>query len=484
MTRSHIAAVSSGAERSSKEALTALLNRQREAFEADPYPSAEQRIADIKRLKDALIKHEKMLAEAMNRDFGCRSADESLIGDILPSVMGARYAAGKVRKWMKPQRRHVSQLHQPAKARVVYQPLGVVGIVVPWNYPVYLAMGPLISALAAGNRAMIKVSEFAPETGKAVRQVLGECFDEDKVAVIEGDAEVAQAFTSLPFDHLLFTGSTPVGRLVMKAAAEHLTPVTLELGGKSPTVIDGDIPMNMAVERFLWGKDINAGQTCVATDYILCPESRVDELLDSARKLQRKLYPDEMNNGDFASIINERQFERLQGWLEEVEGTEARVVPLGGDDLRPDPERRRFPLTAVVNPPNHTKVAQEEIFGPILPIFTYRNLDDAAAMIRRGTRPLALYVMSLSKDVQDFFIRNTHAGGMCINDSVMQVVQDDLPFGGIGASGIGHYHAKEGFITFSHAKSVFERGKTSFASLVFPPYGRWSHKLVRKLYMR
>ncbi|MBA1145963.1 coniferyl aldehyde dehydrogenase [Ectothiorhodospiraceae bacterium WFHF3C12] len=484
MTRSHIAAVDSGEQRSSREALTALLNRQREAFEADPYPSAEQRIEDITRLKDALIKHEKMLAEAMNSDFGCRARDESLLGDVLPSVMGARYAAGKVRKWMKPERRHVSPLHQPAKARVVYQPLGVVGIVVPWNYPVYLAMGPLIAALAAGNRAMIKVSEFAPETGKAVRQVLDECFDEDKVAVIEGDAEVAQAFTALPFDHLLFTGSTAVGRLVMKAAAEHLTPVTLELGGKSPTIIDDEIPMDMAVERFLWGKDINAGQTCVATDYILCPESRVDELLASARKLQKRLYPDEMSNPDFASIINERQFERLSGWLDEVRNTDARVEPLGGSDLRPDPEKRRFPLTAVVNPPADTKVAQEEIFGPLLPIITYRDLEDAASIIRRGTRPLALYVMSLNKDVQEFFIRNTHAGGMCINDSVMQVAQDDLPFGGVGASGIGHYHAREGFLTFSHAKSVFERGKLSFANLVFPPYGRWSHKLVRKLYMR
>jgi coniferyl-aldehyde dehydrogenase len=484
MNRSHIAAVPAGEHAASREALSELLQRQRRAFEAAPYPSAEQRIADIKRLKDAIIRHEGNLTRALDSDFGCRAADESLMGDILPSVMAARYTAGKVRKWMKPERRHVSQLHQPAKARVYYQPLGVVGIVVPWNYPVYLALGPLISALAAGNRAMIKVSEYAPETGRAIRQLLAECFDEDQVAVVEGEAEVAQAFTSLPFDHLLFTGSTPVGRLVMKAAAENLTPVTLELGGKSPTVIDDTIPMDTAVERFLWGKDLNAGQTCVATDYILCPTARVDELLESTRRLQRRLYPDELNNPDYASIINERQFERLNGWLEEVRGTDARMETPGGDDLRPDPEKRRFPLTVVVNPPEDTKVAKEEIFGPILPVMTYDTLDEAASYIRARPRPLALYVMSLNKDVQEFFIRNTHAGGMCINDSVMHVAQEDLPFGGVGASGIGHYHAREGFITFSKAKSVFQRGKLSFASLVFPPYGRWTHNLVKKLYMR
>jgi len=466
------------------ESLKSLLDRQRAAFNAAPYPSAEERVSDITRLKDHTVAYEKRLAKAMDADFGGRSGDESLIGDILPSVMAARYAAKKVRTWMKPERRSVSPLYQPAKAMVIYQPLGVVGIVVPWNYPVYLALGPLISALAAGNRAMIKVSEFAPETGRVLKEMLAECFPEDQVAVVEGEADVAQAFTALPFDHLLFTGSTQVGRLVMRAAAENLTPVTLELGGKSPTIIDEHIPMDTAVERFLWGKGLNAGQTCVATDYVLCPDSRLEELLDSASRLHRKLYPDEINNPDYTSIVNDRQFKRLNDWLEEVRGTGARIETLGGDNLKPDPSARAFPLTVVVNPPQHTKVAQEEIFGPILPIVTYRTLEEAAEYVRARPRPLAMYVMSFKKAVQDFFIRHTHAGGMSINESVMHVAQDDLPFGGVGDSGIGHYHGKEGFITFSKPKAIFLRGKLSFTNLIFPPYGRWTHKLVKRLYLR
>lgn len=484
MNGSQAAAAAAQQAPTSKEALTGVLERQRAAFNAAPYPSAEQRIDDIRRLKDRTVAYEQELTSAMNTDFGRRAPEESLFGDILPSVMAARYAAKKVRKWMKPERRHVHPLYQPAKARVFYQPVGVVGIVVPWNYPVYLALGPLIAALAAGNRAMIKVSEYAPETGRVLRRLLAECFDEDQVAVVEGDAEVARAFSALPFDHLLFTGSTAVGRMVMKAAAENLTPVTLELGGKSPTIIDEQIPMDTAVERFLWGKDLNAGQTCVATDYVLCPESRVEELLASARELQRRLYPNELENGDYASIINERQFSRLNDWLEEVRGTGARVESLSGDDLRPDAAQRRFPMTVVVNPPQNTKVAREEIFGPIMPVVTYRSLDEAAEYVRARPRPLALYLMSFRKSVQEFFIRNTHAGGMAINDSVMHVAQDDLPFGGIGESGIGHYHGKEGFITFSKPKAVFERGKMSFTSMIFPPYGRWSHKLIKRLYLR
>jgi len=471
----------SGADR---DAMAALLQRQRTGFNLEPFPSARQRKADLQRLGRKTVEYQQALTEAMSQDFGGRAPQESIIGDILPSVMALRHNARRVRRWMRPEPRSVHPLYWPARAEVVYQPLGVVGVVVPWNYPVFLALGPLASILAAGNRAMIKVSEHAPETGKVLKMLLADCFPDSRVAVIQGDADVARAFTGLPFDHLLFTGSTAVGRRVMQAAADNLTPVTLELGGKSPVIIDDSMNMDTAVERFLWSKTLNAGQTCVAADYVLCPGHRVEELVQSCRRVHRRLYPDELHNPDYASIINQPQFIRLHQWLAQARHAGARVETPGGPDLQPDPYRRRFPLTLVIDPPRDTPMAQQEIFGPILPVLTYQGLDDAAAHIRAGTRPLALYVMSHKAGVQDFFIRNTHAGGMAINDAALQVVQDDLPFGGVGHSGMGHYHGREGFITFSNAKSVFRRGRLSFNKLIFPPYGRWGHRLLSWLYLR
>ncbi|SKA66058.1 coniferyl-aldehyde dehydrogenase [Enterovibrio nigricans DSM 22720] len=370
----------------------------------------------------------------------------------------------------------------PAKVAVHYQALGVVGIIVPWNFPITLSLIPLITALAAGNRVMIKMSEFTPLTNQAVRALLADAFSEDKVCIVEGDVAVATAFTKLPFDHLLFTGSTEVGKKVMEAASANLTSVTLELGGKSPVIVAPDVDMTLAAERVLFGKNLNAGQICVAPDYAFVHEEKLDEFVEALRVQWQKAYPKGLQSKDRTAIINERQFTRLTDIIKDTEQQGLTVIPLA--DPAALPTQRKLALHLVVNPPVNSSIMQQEIFGPLLPIITYNDVHDVIHTLHHQPRPLALYLMSFEKEFIQYVIRNTHSGSIAVNDTIMQVAIDDAPFGGVGASGLGHYHGIEGFRTFSHAKTVLQRGKFNPGKLFTPPYGRWWQKIALKLFLR
>ncbi|WP_101674239.1 coniferyl aldehyde dehydrogenase [Alloalcanivorax mobilis] len=465
------------------ERMRAVFAAQQTAARRQPYPGAAQRIEHIKQLKPMLLDNMDAWIEALNADFGNRSADETKLAELLTSVEGIKYHARHLSKWMKPAKRKVGAAQWPGKVWVEYQPLGVVGIIVPWNYPLYLAIGPLLSALAAGNRVMIKMSESTPRTGALLEELIGKTFAEEHVAVINGEVEVAAAFSSLPFDHLLFTGSTSVGKHIMRAAAENLTPVTLELGGKSPCIIGQDFPMKDAAERIAFGKCLNSGQTCVAPDYILCPEQRVDEFVDAWKSQVAKHYPTMLDNPDYTSIINERQHRRLTGYLQEANDKGARVVEINpaNEDFS---NSRKIPHTLVLNVSDEMKIAHDEIFGPIMLVVPYKTLDDAIAYVNERPRPLALYYFDWNADNGQRVLHETHSGGVCLNDTITQVGVDDIPFGGVGPSGMGHYHGQEGFLTFSKAKGVYKKGKMNATKHILPPYGRGMQKLVYKLLLK
>lgn len=457
--------------------------QQRQHFASNPYPAIATRLATLKKLRAAILANQERLCQALSQDFGNRSDGDSKMADIMPTVMGLNYTIKHLAKWAKPAKRHVGILFQPASASVMYQPLGVVGIITPWNYPVFLSLGPLTTAIAAGNRAMIKMSEFTPKTNQVIRALLAEVFSDEEVAVITGGASVAGDFSEQAFDHLLFTGSTNIGKKVMACAANNLTPVTLELGGKSPTIIAEDVDINNAVSRFLLGKTLNAGQTCVAPDYILCPKEKVAELERAIEKNFTRMYPSVADNKDYTSIINSAQLQRLQSYLTDAKDKGAKVNYLGKDSVQTCLENGKLPLAVVTGASDDMRMMQEEIFGPILPIIPYDTLDDAIAYVNARPRPLALYLCSYEQHSQQRVLEQTHAGGVCINDAAMHVAQDDLPFGGIGPSGMGQYHGHEGFLTFSKAKPVFKKGKINTASNAFPPYGKLIHKLIYKLFL-
>ncbi|USD38096.1 coniferyl aldehyde dehydrogenase [Ferrimonas sp. SCSIO 43195] len=457
--------------------------QQRAAFQQMPMPSVEARIHSLQRLKAALLAHKDRLCEALNQDYDGRSTQDTLISDILPCIMNIKYSCKRLKKWARPERRHAGLLLSPAKVEVHYQPLGVVGIVVPWNFPVMLSLGPLITAIAAGNRAMVKLSEFTPHTNAVLVQMLASAFDHDEVACIEGDAKLAAQFTSLPFDHLLFTGSTNIGRHVMHAAADNLTPVTLELGGKSPVIVGPDVDIDNAVERMSYGKCLNAGQICVAPDYVLVPRDKLDDFVSSYQKNFSLMYPKGVHSRDYGSVINDRQYQRLLGLLEDATAKGATAIPCAEGQHRDD-SRQRLTTHLLLNTTEEMTVLQEEIFGPLLPVIPYDSIDDALDYIRHRPRPLALYLLSYDKVLQQKVISETHAGGMCINDALFHVAADDAPFGGIGPSGMGHYHGIEGFKTFSKAKTVLTQGKFSSGILMHPPYGKWIQTLIFKLFLR
>lgn len=458
------------------------LQSQRDKFLADPMSSLQQRLDKLNALKRALLSAKTPLCEALSQDYGQRSTHDSLMADILPCVTNINYTIKHLKKWMKPSRRHSGLMLAPAKVEVIYQPLGVVGIVVPWNFPVMLSLGPLITALAAGNRAMLKLSEFTPNTNKVLRDLLSDTFSHDEVAVFEGEADTAAAFTALPFDHLLFTGSTTVGRHVMHAAANNLTPVTLELGGKTPALIAPDMPLELAVERMIYGKSLNAGQICVAPDYVLVPEEKVDDFVAEYLKQFGKMYPQGVASQDFTSVVNTRQYERLSQWLDKAKTQGAKVIPCNNQAR--DDQQHRMITHLLLNTTDDMILMQEEIFGPLLPVIPYQKVSQALDYIRQRPRPLALYLMSFDTELQNEVKTTTHSGGMCINDSVLHVGADDAPFGGIGPSGMGHYHGKEGFLTFSKAKTVLSRGKFTTTKLATPPYGGWIQKLMLAFFLR
>ncbi|MCP4987074.1 MAG: coniferyl aldehyde dehydrogenase [Colwellia sp.] len=460
--------------------LPSLLKAQQEDFTSSPYTKYQSRINDLTHLKKVLIDNKQAFAQAISQDFGHRCKDDTYIGDILTTVNNINYTIKQLRGWMKPHKRHVGILFQPASAFVHYQPLGVVGIVVPWNYPLFLSLGPLTTVIAAGNRAMLKMSEFTPATNELLARLLQEIFTNQQVAVIGGEADIAAAFSALKFDHLFFTGSTAIGRMVLKAAAQNMVPVTLELGGKSPAIIDADMPISDAVSRMILGKTLNSGQTCVAPDYIFCPHNKIAELVEEFKVVFKAMFPTIKGNPDYTSIINDRQYTRLTGLLVDAQNKGATIIRLGEQDE----QQRKIPLTLFLNVTEDMAIMQQEIFGPFLPIISYHDISEAINYVNAHPHPLASYVYSYNKHFQQKIIEHTHAGGMCINDAAFHVANDDLPFGGLGESGMGSYHGIEGFKTFSHAKGVFKRGKVSFAKLLFPPYGKKFQKLIYKLFIR
>lgn len=460
--------------------------RLRAAFQADPNPTANVRTQHLEALSRALLQRQNTFIQAIAEDFGKRSPHETRLAEILPSLEGIKYARKRIKKWMRPSRRSVGLAFQPARARVEYQPVGVVGIIVPWNYPLYLAMGPLVAALAAGNRVLIKMSEYTPATAKAFQQMIAETFEEDHVAVVLGDAEVAEAFSELPFDHLLFTGGTSIGRHVMAAAAKNPTPVTLELGGKSPAIIgthQGKSVLREHAERIAFGKALNAGQTCVAPDYVLCPHDQLELCAAYILETWQQMYPTLRDNPDYTQIINQKQFQRLEHALDQAENAGARIIQHNpaNESLQ---GTRVFPPTMVIGAPGDASLLQNEIFGPILPLVPYRTIEEAVAHVNQGPRPLALYYFGYDAQEKRYVLDHTRSGGVCVNDTVFQVAQDDLPFGGIGQSGMGHYHGYEGFLTFSKARSVLSKGHLNSAKIIYPPYGGKLLRLIYKLFIR
>lgn len=452
---------------------------QQRSFAANPFPPREARKAALRALIDALRRHQDAIVAAVNADFGVRAPAETKLVEVMGPILEARHALSQLRRWMKPRRRHTELLFLGNAAWVEYQPKGVVGIIGTWNFPVYLTLGPLIAALAAGNRALIKFSEFSPRTTAALAAMLGECFEEDQVAVFGGDIAAAQAFTGLPFDHLIFTGSPRVGRQVMRAAAENLTPVTLELGGKSPAIVGPNANLRDAALRIAHGKAFNAGQICVAPDYALVPRGKSAEFAAAVNDAFGRLYPMVGGNVEYTSIITDHHAARLRGMLDDAKTRGATILCCGNDAGT----GRQMPLHVVTNLNDDMQVMREEIFGPILPVLEYEHLDDALTFVRGRDRPLSMYVFGLSGADQDRVLNQIHAGGMTLNDWGWHVFQHDLPFGGIGNSGMGSYHGKEGFRELSHGKGVFKRRRWFPVGLFYPPYGNLVQRLSMWLYL-
>jgi coniferyl-aldehyde dehydrogenase len=465
--------------------LATILATQRKAFLAESVPSAADRRADLTTLHDLLIDNRKAIAQALREDFGARSRYETEIADIATTLHTVRFARKHVGKWMQPRRRKTGIWFVPAANRIIPQPKGCIGIMVPFNFPINLAVGPLSSALAAGNRAMLKMSELTPHVGELFARLVEERFPSEKITVVNGGLEVSQEFSALPFDHLLFTGSTAVGRHIMRAAADNLTPVTLELGGKSPVIIGEDYPLAWAADRIVWGKLFNSGQICIAPDYVMVPKGKEAEFATYAQAAARKLYPKLAGNDDYTAVINDQHYQRLTDTVADAKAKGAVVEQVA--DPAESRSERKLPLTVVLNPTDDMKILQDEIFGPLLPVKGYESVDDAISYVNEHARPLALYVFSNKSETQNRVLEQTTSGGVAINDTLMHYMQDDMPFGGIGPSGMGVYHTGEGFDTFSHLKPVFkQRGVGSFtgAKLLYPPYGPVTNvllKLMRKI---
>ncbi len=435
-------------------------------------PDYTQRRDDLRRLRAAFKARIPEMTEAIAADFGHRSKHESVIADGMTVTGEIDHLLSHLRSWMKPERIGVGWRFWPARAQVRPVPVGVVGVISPWNYPVNLALVPLATAIAAGNHVMLKPSEHTPNSSAFLQSLLAEVFPADRVAVVQGDASVASAFSGLPFDHLVFTGSTAIGRKVMAAAAQHLTPLTLELGGKSPALVAADYPVEGAAARLATGKWFNAGQTCIAPDYVLIDEARVDALVAALRAQVQLRYGDFSDAADYSRIINEGQYQRLQGYVDDARARGLQVLPLADIDAERSRRERLFPPTLVLQPGDDATVMQDEIFGPILPIRSYRSLDEAIATINGRDRPLALYPFSHDKATVEKIVGQTIAGGVTVNDTLLHFAINGLPFGGVGASGMGAYHGKAGFDAMSKRLPVLWQTRRAGSDLLRPPYTR------------
>lgn len=472
----------SGTERE----MRALLEAQQRAFRAAlPEPLALRRDR-LDRCLALLVDNREALAAAMSADFGHRSREQSLLSDILPSVSFTRYCRRRFARWARPERRSAGfpLALFGGRAEVRYAPKGVVGIVSPWNFPVGLTMGPLAQVLAAGNRAMLKPSEFTERTSSLLAELVSRYFGSDEVAVVTGSVEVARAFCALPFDHLVFTGASAVGRQVLKAAADNLVPVTLELGGKSPTIVGRSADIGRAGQRIAAGKMLNAGQVCLAPDYLLVPEEMEQRAIGAISDAVAKAYPSLLANADYTAIVNAGHRDRLLGLVEDAigKGAEALVVNPANEDFAAA-NLNKLPLTILRKVDSGMRVMQEEIFGPVLPVKTYRSIDEAIDIVNAGERPLALYYFGDDKEEQERVLGRTVSGGVTVNDILFHITVDELPFGGIGPSGMGAYHGPEGFRTFSHARAIYHQPRLDTARLagLRPPYGAATRRTIAAL---
>jgi len=462
--------------------LQGIFEAQRTAFQANPCPSASERRSKLTALKRQVSRYQDLLADAMSADFGFRSPTESKLFDLLGSTLELNHLISEVGRWMKPSRRSTELLFKTNSLKIVYQPKGVIGIIVPWNFPIYLALGPLAAAIAAGNRVMMKMPEAAPETGRTLARMLGEVFTEDEVSVVFQKLPSYDLFTSIPFNHIIFTGSPSVGKTIMKAAAENLTPVTLELGGKSPAIVGRSYSIEDAANRVVHGKTSNCGQICVAPDFAMVPRESLDAFVSAAKQsFERLVGEGYATSRSYTSIINERQFKRLQEALTDARNKGATVIPCAPYDS--SNTNRRMPLYIIVNCTSDMLVTREELFGPILPVIGYDTLDDVVNYLLARPRPLALYCFSHDTNEQGNLLARTHSGGATINDWGWHVVNHDAPFGGTGNSGMGTYHGIEGFRELSHAKTVFKRRRFFPTQLFHPPYETPLQRLVLRFFL-
>lgn len=469
----------SEAEAKQIERMKALLAAQKAAFRAERHRPLDKRKADLDRVANLCRTHADAIADAISRDFGNRAKQESVIAEIAFVIQDAGHAKKHLGKWAKPRKVGVPMTLMPGSATIRREPKGVVGIVSPWNYPFQLAMAPLVAALAAGCRAMIKPSEYTPAMAELMKTLLAEAFEEDHVTVITGGPAVGEAFTKLKFDHLFYTGSTQIGRLVAMAAAENLVPVTLELGGKSPAIVTPGYPTVSAAKSIGWGKLFNAGQTCVAPDYVLTPKGTERDLGEAIIKVAKHQFKEAASDDAYTAIVSDRHYARLNEMIEEARAGGAEILQ-PEHDAEAARAARKIPATIVLNPPADCRLMTEEIFGPILPINGYTELDAATDYVADHDHPLALYVYSTDKTQADRVLDNTLSGGVGVNSNLLHLSVPDLPFGGIGASGQGAYHGEAGFLTFSHERSVFRTGKWHPSRLLAPPYGKMYETVAKK----
>ncbi len=463
--------------------LKTCLQRQRDAYFADPVPDLEQRKKDLLALKNMLAENREIIIDAINADYGNRSRHETMLAEVIMVLDGFNFASKHLKKWMRTQKREIEfSLYPGAKNRVIPQPLGVVGVIVPWNFPVQLTFTPLTYIFAAGNRAMVKMSENSRHLTRLLIRLVPDYFPPEKLSFFEETGGVGIEFSQLPFDHLIFTGSGTTGKAVMASAAENLTPVTLELGGKSPAVIGPDYPMKKAVERIMYAKIFNAGQVCVNVDYVFVSEDRVDEFVEAAKAWVSKHCPD-INSPDYTSIIDQKSFERLTEAVEDAKTRGATLINLA-EGQESQAGMRKMAPQLVLKASEDMLLLQEEIFGPILPVIPYKDQRQVRTYINERDRPLAFYPFTNDKELQSFYLDNVMSGGVCVNDALIHPGQHDLPFGGVGASGMGHYHGYEGFATFSKLRPVFYQAGFSTLKFLAPPYGKKASKILNMILKR
>ena len=469
-----------------EEKMLELLSLQRESYLAEGEVSAETRIDRLDRTIDVLVANAEKISEAMNADFGCRPRQVNLMTDVTGSLENLKHAKKHLRKWMRSEKRPsmfpLGLLG--GRSSIQYQPKGVVGVIAPWNFPLGMVFEPLAGVIAAGNRAMIKPSEFTPATSQLIDEMVSKTFDPTEIAVVTGGPEVGQAFSSLAFDHMVFTGATSVARHIMAAASKNLVPVTLELGGKSPTVISATADLREAIERIMVGKMLNAGQVCIAPDYVMLPEGKMDEAVAIAREVVAEMYPTLLENEQYTAMLNERHFQRMQKNIDDANDRGAQIVAINpaDEDFSVNPTQK-IPPTLILNPDDDALCMQDEIFGPLLPLKTYTKFEDVISYINARPRPLAAYYFGKDSSEEHRFLTGTTSGGACVNDVMFHMLQKDLPFGGVGPSGMGSYHGIEGFKAFSHAKSVYKQpGKIPVTKLAgfMPPYGDASEKSIKQ----